>query len=96
MKTKHSKVKVDYAIQYEEVDGTKYFLMTRDYSNTAKGVSPLTAKCPFCGKQHLHTGAIAGYRKVPCRKNVTCVAADESILNSVDGYILVNVNKAGM
>jgi hypothetical protein len=94
MITKATKVKTNQPVQYEEVDGTKYLLLAKDYSKVSKGIVPLTEKCPFCGKEHLHTGAIPGHRKAQCRKNTTCVADDGSVLNSADGYILVNLNKA--
>ncbi|RYD58672.1 MAG: hypothetical protein EOP56_03535 [Sphingobacteriales bacterium] len=93
MVVKNTKAKTNQPIQYEEIDGIKYLLLSKDYSKVQKGIVPLTDKCAFCGKEHLHSGAIEGLRRAQCRKHATCTADDGSILYSSDGYIIVNRNK---
>ena len=94
MKTIPSKVQVDYPIQYQEYQGKNRLVLNARWDKDDNNAPIKTVKCAFCGKQHIN-GKSEGHRVAHCSTNhdesISCVAADGTILNSEDGYMIAKL-----
>lgn len=85
-------------MNYKEVDGKKYLIITRDWSKVDKGETPEIEWCPFCDGVHRH-GIFSDGKNEGLISNTHCIrprpveAYDGSMLYASDGFWLVEVNK---
>ncbi len=93
-KQKHRAAGNGHKVEYQEIGGVKYLLLSRDWANVSGSDAPKTTNCPFCGSKHTHKGA-NGYRMAHCldADTLTCIADDGTLLRAKDGYIVVDINK---